>query len=92
MGTTRIVDKHEFDKMDAYSQNYELWWQLQTIIVEKEREAAKVTADRSKQFHAMSYSFTTMHALRVGTNTDIVRKFQNDNGMLRNDGIAPRTT
>ena len=81
------MDEQEFAKMDAYSKNYELWWQLQTIIVEKEREAAKVTADRTKQFHAMSYNFTTMNALRVGTNTDIVRKFQNDNGEIRDRAV-----
>ncbi len=40
---------------------------------------------KSEQSHTMSYEFVSMHALRVGTNTDIVRRFQNDNGTIKSE-------
>jgi hypothetical protein len=75
----RDADDKEFRRIDSLGK-HEFWWRLQKTIVELEKKAAG--AHDYKPYHTLMHDFAKTHEPEWGTNTDIIRRVQNDDGTI----------
>lgn len=79
----RNADEEEFHRLDnSVRGKYEFWWRMQKRIAELEREALGAKSDY-KPYRTLAQGFTKSYEPDVGTNIDIIRRVQADDGTIR---------